>query len=88
MEGVAAWSIEGVAIASQRCCLMLSSLCYSWFFPNLSRTRAENILKSEVRVCVYYVMRFDAAFHCVQGREGGFVVRNSSRENMYTLSIW
>ena len=23
-----------------------------------------------------------------QGKEGGFVVRNSSRENMYTLSIW
>lgn len=39
-----------------------------WFFPSVSRTRAENILKSE-------------------GREGGFVVRNSSRENMYTLSI-
>ena len=24
----------------------------------------------------------------LQGKEGGFVVRNSSRENMYTLSIW
>ncbi|XP_064404911.1 tyrosine-protein kinase BTK-like [Halichondria panicea] len=39
-----------------------------WFFPQLSRTRAENILKGE-------------------SREGGFVVRNSSREDMYTLSI-
>ena len=39
-----------------------------WFFPTLSRTRAEDILKDE-------------------GKEGGFVVRNSSRENMYTLSI-
>ena len=24
----------------------------------------------------------------LQAKEGGFVVRNSSRENMYTLSIW
>ncbi|CAI8051711.1 Tyrosine-protein kinase BTK, partial [Geodia barretti] len=39
-----------------------------WFFPTLSRTRAEDILKEEAK-------------------EGGFVVRNSSRENMYTLSI-
>lgn len=39
-----------------------------WFFPTLSRARAENILKQEAK-------------------EGGFVVRNSSRENMYTLSI-
>ena len=39
-----------------------------WFFPNLSRARAEGMLKEE-------------------GKEGCFVVRNSSRENMYTLSI-
>lgn len=39
-----------------------------WYFPNLSRARAENILKSE-------------------GKEGTFVIRVSSRENMYTLSI-
>ena len=30
----------------------------------------------------------NALFLFVQGKEGGFVVRNSSRENMYTLSIW
>ena len=30
----------------------------------------------------------NALFLFVQAKEGGFVVRNSSRENMYTLSIW
>uniref|UniRef100_A0A1X7TCN4 Tyrosine-protein kinase n=1 Tax=Amphimedon queenslandica TaxID=400682 RepID=A0A1X7TCN4_AMPQE len=39
-----------------------------WFFPKLSRARAENILKQE-------------------NKEGAFVVRISSQEKHYTLSI-
>lgn len=33
---------------------MLSGCQCRWFFPQLSRTRAENILKGEVSECSYH----------------------------------
>ena len=51
-----------------------------------THTHTTTTVTLAVRMCteVNYIM-------CnapLQGKEGGFVVRNSSRENMYTLSIW
>ena len=37
---------------------------------------------------IYSVVVKLAVLLLLQGKEGGFVVRKSSREGMYTLSIW
>ena len=54
------------------------------------------ILTLRVHVRMYYIcgvlislsLSLSLSLQPSQGKEGGFVVRNSSRENMYTLSIW
>ena len=37
---------------------------------------------------IHYMILLFSSFLLLQGKEGGFVVRKSSREGMYTLSIW